>query len=121
MRTFFAVVVGYLVFSVSAVALFQLTHQAPHAATTVSFALIATLYGIIFAAIAGFLSHRLARRDDLLAPILLAIVMALAATVSLIATWREPAHWSQWTAIFLMAPAAIVRGRTERILPRRNS
>lgn len=121
MRTFLAVVLGYLVFAVSAVALFQLTHQAPHATTTIGFAALATVYGIAFAAISGWIAYRLARRDDLVAPICLAIVVALGATVSLISTWRQPAHWSQWTAIFLMAPATIAGGMTERILSRRNS
>lgn len=121
MRTFLAVVLGYLVFAVSAVALFQLTHRAPHAATTLGFAALATVYGIAFAAISGWIAYRLAGRSDLLAPICLAIVIALGATVSLISTWHLSAHWSQWTAIFLMAPAAIAGGMAECILSRRNS
>lgn len=121
MRTVVAVVLGYMVFAVSAVLLFQLTHRAPHAQTTLGFGILATAYGIVFAAIAGWIAYRLAGRVDLVAPIGVAIIMVLGATVSLIASWRQPAHWSQWTAIFLMAPAAIAGGMVERIVSRRNS
>ena len=121
MRTVLAVVLGYVIFSISAAALFQLTHRAPHAATSIGFASAAVAYGMIFAAIAGVVAHRLARRADLLAPVWLTAIIALGATISLVTTWRQAAHWSQWTAIFLMAPCALVGGAIGRIFPRRRS
>lgn len=110
MRTVLAVIAGYVIFAVSAVALFQLTHRAPHAPTSVGFALVATTYGMAFAAFAGLAAQRIARRVDLLAPACVALVIALGATVSLVSTWREAAHWSQWTALLLMAPSAMLGG-----------
>ena len=121
MRTAAAVVIGYVIFSLSAVALFQLTHRAPHTATSPGFAAVATVYGMVFAAIAGMVAQRLARRMDLLAPVCVALIIALGATVSLVATWREAAHWSQWAAIFLMAPSSVVGGFFGRIFSRRHS
>jgi hypothetical protein len=119
MRTAAAVVIGYVIFSISAVALFQLTHQPPHAATSAGFAFVATVYGMVFAAVAGIVAQRVAHRMDLLAPVCVALVIALGATVSLVATWREAAHWSQWTAISLMAPSAALGGLAGRIFSRR--
>jgi MFS family permease len=114
MRTVLAVVAGYVIFAVSAVALFQLTHRAPHAATSLSFALVATAYGIAFAVLAGSIAQRIARRVDLLAPAGVALVIALGAAVSLMTTWRGAAHWSQWTALVLMAPSSILGGALAR-------
>jgi uncharacterized membrane protein YqhA len=121
MRTAIAVIVGYVIFAISAVALFQLTHRAPHAPTSMEFATVATAYGMAFAAIGGVVSQRLARRADLLAPVCLALIIALGATVSLVATWREAAHWSQWTAMILMAPSSVGGGLVGRIVSRRRS
>jgi surface polysaccharide O-acyltransferase-like enzyme len=111
MRTVLGVVLGYLLFSLSAVLLFQLTKREPHAAASLGFAFVATFYGIAFAFLGGYLAARLARRPDLLAATLVAALIALGATISLVATWRQAAHWSQWTAIFFMAPAAALGGR----------
>jgi MFS family permease len=110
MRTALAVVVGYVLFAVSAVVLFPLAHRDPHAAASLGFTLLAIAYGIAFGAISGWVARRLARRIDLLAPICVAGIIALGAAISLAATWRVAAHWSQWAAIFLMAPAAIAGG-----------
>lgn len=121
MRTVLAVVLGYLIFSLSAVALFQMTHRQPHAATSLGFGVAAAGYGMAFAAIAGLVGQRVARRADLLAPVWLAAIIALGATVSLVTTWRQAAHWSQWTAIFLMAPSSVAGGLVGRIFSRRRS
>jgi len=110
MRTVLAVVVGYVLFAVSAVVLFQLAHREPHAVQSLGFTLLAIAYGVAFAAIAGWVARRLSRRTDLLAPICVAGIIALGAVISLATTWREAAHWSQWAGIFLMAPAAIAGG-----------
>lgn len=121
MRTILAAIAGYLVFAVSAVAFFQLSNRAPHAATTIAFAFLATLYGVAFAAVSGWLAQRIARRGDLLAPLLVAGIIALGAAISLATTWREAAHWSQWSALFLMAPAALAGGAAGRVSPERTS
>lgn len=110
MRTALAVIVGYVLFAASAVVLFQLTHRQPHAAASLGFRLLAMGYGVAFGAISGWISQRLSRRTDLFAPICVAGIIALGAAISLVATWPQAAHWSQWAAIFLMAPAAIAGG-----------
>jgi predicted membrane-bound spermidine synthase len=119
MRTVLGVIIGYVIFAVSAVALFQLSHRAPHASATLGFVALGTIYGIVFAAIGGWVAHGLARRTDLAAPIWVAALIALNAAVSLVATWHQAAHWSQWSALILMAPAAIVGGIVGRRALRR--
>jgi hypothetical protein len=114
MRTAIAVIIGYALFALSAVALFQVAHRDPHAATTIAFGIAAIVYGMAFAACAGAVADRIARRSDLWPPRIVAALIALGATISLLATWRQAAHWSQWTAIFLMAPAAVLGGRASR-------
>jgi uncharacterized membrane protein YfcA len=115
MRTVFAVIVGYVIFAVSAVVLFQLSHREPHAATTIAFGTLATIYGIMFAAIGGWTAQGLARRLDLVASLWVAALIALNAAISLVATWRQAAHWSQWSALILMAPAAVIGGMIGRV------
>ena len=114
MRTVIAVVIGYVLFALSAVVLFQVAHRDSHAATTIAFGIAAIVYGMAFAACAGLVADRIARRSDLWAPRMVAALIALGAMISLLATWRQGAHWSQWTVIFLMAPAAMLGGRASR-------
>ena len=117
MRLTLAVIIGYAIFAVSAVALFQLTQQAPHASASVGFMILATIYGMAFGAAGGWLAQRIAARDDAVARALVAGVIALGALISLVATWRVAAHWSQWTALLLMAPSAFAGGMIRRTPP----
>lgn len=121
MRIALSVILGYLIFAASAVLLFSLAHHAPHTATSIGFGLVAIGYGMVFAALAGFIAQRLAHRADLLAALWLALIIALGAAMSLVTTSRQTAHWSQWAAIVLMAPSAIAGGVLGRIASRGRS
>ena len=59
---------------------------------------------------AGFIAVRIARRSDLWAATAVAVLIAIGAVVSLVMTPRDVEHWSQWAALLLMAPAAVVGG-----------
>ncbi|HEY7789002.1 MAG TPA: hypothetical protein VIC33_00670 [Vicinamibacterales bacterium] len=105
LRTLAAIVGGYLVFALSAVALFHLTGRDPHAPQPLWFELFATVYGMCFAALGGFIAARAARDRPLRAVSGVAILLALGALVSLIANPGAGATWSQWAALILMAPS----------------
>lgn len=90
-RSLVAVLGGYLIFALSAVALFKLAGRAPHAPQPIWFMAVSVACGMVFAALAG----------------------AVGATVSLILSPREGSTWSQWSALLLMAPSAWLGGRLE--------
>ena len=62
LRSIAAVVLGYIVFAVSAVLLFQVLHADPHAPQSVAFMTGTAVYGIAFAFLGGLLAARVAPR-----------------------------------------------------------
>src|SRR4051812_13012318 len=118
LRSVFAVISGYLVFAVSAVLLFQVSGAAPHAQQSVAFMRFTVAYGMMFAAVGGSLAVRIAASRPMLHAGFVAGLIALGAAISLIASPGAGSTWSQWTAILLMAPCAIlgplVAGRRRR-------
>ena len=106
LRSIGAVLAGYLLFALTAVALFQLTGRNPHAAQPLWVVVLVTVYGMVFAAAGGLLAVRLSTRRSLNHAMILAGVVALGATVSLLTSPAADATWSQWTALTLMAPSA---------------
>ncbi len=107
MRTFFAVISGYVIFAGSAVLLFRLSHVDPHSPAAAGFEIFTIAYGVAFASVGGFVTSKLAKRTDLLAGIALAFVIALGATLSIIARPGAGAIWTQTAALVLFAPAAL--------------
>jgi RsiW-degrading membrane proteinase PrsW (M82 family) len=111
LRTLAAVVGGYVIFVFSAVALFQLSGRNPHAPQPLWFVIASAIYGMVFAALGGFVAARVAPGRPLLHAGCVAAVLALGASVSLVASPSADATWSQWTALLLMAPSAYLGGR----------
>ena len=107
MRTFGAVVAGYLIFALSAVLLFHLTSVDPHSPAAIGFKVLTIAYGLAFASLAGFVAGQIAQRTDLVCGIALALVTALGATISMIARPGAGALWTQTAALLLFAPAAL--------------
>ena len=85
MRGVLGVVSGYVIFAGSAVLYFRLANVDPHSPAVVSFEMLTLAYGLAFALLGGFVAGKVARRTDLMSGILLALVIALGATVSIIA------------------------------------
>lgn len=113
-RSIAGVVIGYTVFAASGFALFQLTGQPPHGTASVPFMVGAIAYGVAFACLAGYVSGWVAGRRPVAHGTAVALVLALGATVSLIATLGTGVIWSQVGAITLMAPAAVAGGALRR-------
>jgi hypothetical protein len=110
MRSFLAIVVGYFVFAISAVLLFQLAHVDPHQQPGVGFMIGSTIYGIVFACAGGYTAARIAGKKELVNAGILAGIIALLALISILAQPGLPSYWSQLAAIVFMAPAAVVGG-----------
>lgn len=56
MRVVSGVILGYLVFGLSAFALFRITNHDPHAPASTSFEIGSIVYGILFALLAGYVA-----------------------------------------------------------------
>ena len=108
MRNILGVIVGYLIFAVSAVLLFQISGQNPHGATFASFMIFVILYGAVFATVGGFVAKIIAGGKSLLTNYVLAAIMAGFAAFSMLATGGN--HYTQIAAIFLFAPLSIWGG-----------
>jgi nitrate/nitrite transporter NarK len=107
-RNILAVIVGYLIFVVSAVLLFQLTGQKPHGETSTAFMIFVVLYGAVFATVGGFIAQIIAKSKTLIINYILALMMAGFAAFSLFKT--DGNHYTQIAAIFLFAPLSVLGG-----------
>jgi hypothetical protein len=105
-----AVLAGYLVFALLAVALFALSHRDPHVAQDWAFTLFSIAYGVISAVLAGYLAAAIGGAHPVSHARTLAIAIAAVAIVSLLARPGGGAIWSQLLAIVVFAPAAILGG-----------
>ena len=65
LRSIIAVLAGYFVFAISALALFAISGHDPHAAAGAGFMLFSILYGVFFGTVAGFLAAVLAKRFEI--------------------------------------------------------
>jgi hypothetical protein len=108
-RKIAGVILGYAIFVVSALALFKLSGQAPHADPTIIFVILTAVYGGVFSFIAGLVTQLIAKTTDLKINYVLAFIMAGFALFSLIKTNGN--HWTQLLAIFVFAPMAVFGGQ----------
>jgi hypothetical protein len=109
-RSIVAVVIGYLVFALSAFAFFQLSGQAPHRAAPMSVMLASAGFGVVFAILGGYVAAWLAQRRPIAHGLAVAGVLAVGAAASLLSTLGNGAIWSQVNALLLMAPSAALGG-----------
>jgi hypothetical protein len=110
LRSIVGVVSGYVVFAASGFAVFHITGQPPHGAASVPFMVGFVVYGIAFALFGGYLSGWIAGRWPVTNAVAMAAILALGATVSLVATIGKGAIWTQICALALMTPAAVAGG-----------
>jgi hypothetical protein len=107
LRSTAGVVGGYLVFAVTAAVLFQVSGQRPHAQASLPFTVGTAVYGMIFAAVGGWFAAWVAGRRPTLHGVLVGLLIAVGAALSLLFSGAG-ARWSQWEALLLMAPMAVV-------------
>lgn len=111
-RTILAVILGYLIFAITAVALFRLSGRDPHASQPTWFMALAVFSGMAFAVVGALVAGALASHRPHVY-IALALLIAVGASVSLVTSPSSDATWSQWTALLLMAPSAYLAGRVQ--------
>lgn len=116
LRSIGSVVLGYLVFALSAFAFFLLTGQPPHATAPLSIMLGCIVVGIVFAFLGGYLAASLAGRNPAAHGLAVAAILAAGAAISLVSTIGHGAIWTQVAALVFMAPSAALGGwsRTKR-------
>lgn len=104
LRALIGILVGWVIFAITAVALFRIADQDPHTWPGWSFAVGSTLYGMFFAALAGSILAIIAREKANQAAIILAILIALSAlaSISMIPAGGKP--WSAIATAVFMAP-----------------
>jgi hypothetical protein len=108
-RSIGAVVAGYFVFAVSAVLLFQLSGQEPHAEAPLTFKIATVIWGAVFALVGGWLAAHVSVRRPATHAGAVAALIALGAIVA-IAARPSDALWSQLSALIVMAPCAWLGG-----------
>jgi predicted membrane protein len=104
------VIAGYMVFAISAVALFQVSRRDPHRAQDMGFVVFSVLYGMAFAFAGGYLAAAVAGRKPRQHAAAVALILALGATVSFLAQPGAGSRWSQIAALVLMTPSAFAGG-----------
>lgn len=109
-KSVIAVIVGYIIFALGAFGFFRLSGQPPHEAAPVSVMIESIACGMAFAMLGGYVAAWLAGRRPLAHALAVALVLAIGAIASLMATLGKGAIWSQLCAVVLMAPAAAVGG-----------
>lgn len=110
MKSILAVLVGYLIFGLSSVALFLIAGVDPKQSPELGFRIWSTLYGILFALLGGYTAARIAGHKELWHASAVAIILALIATISLIEQPTGSSVWSQIAALGFMVPAVIFGG-----------
>ena len=110
MRSVLAVLLGYLVFGVSALILFKVSGVDPRQEPGLGFRIWSTLCGVFFAFSGGYLAARIAGKKEITHAGAVACLLALIATVSLIAQPGHGSLWSQIAALGFMTPAAVLGG-----------
>ena len=117
LRSFVAVIAGYVVFVVSTLTLFRVSGRDPHQQQDIAFLVFSVVCGIASACAGGFLAGVIAGRRPQLHGGIVAAILALGATASIV---MQPgaaggSRWSQLSALILMAPSAyfggVLRGR----------
>ena len=107
-RKILSVIVAYALFAVSAALLFMMTSQQPHHDAPVAFKLITIIYGLFFSVLSGFILQMIARQRQLALNFILALVIFLFASISLLTS--AGSRWTQLFAMFIFAPASIIGG-----------
>jgi hypothetical protein len=112
LRNILGVVVGYLIFAVSAVMLFAFSGIDPHANAGLGTIAIVVLFGAVFSFAGGFVAKLTAADGTIKVNFVLALIMAGFAAFSLI---KSPGnHYTQIAAIVVFAPLSIGGGLVRR-------
>jgi hypothetical protein len=116
LRSVAAVLMGYLLFAVSAFAFFRLTGHDPHAPAAASFMVLSVVFGLFFSVLGGYVAALVggAGKYEIEHSFAVATLIAAIGAASFIAESRAESGWTQLSAILIVAPAAILGGYLRR-------
>ena len=110
-RTLVAVLAGYLVFGISAGLLFNVTRHNPKVWPGAGFAILATVYGMVFAYLGGWVASAIANRNPGRHAWMVTATIVTIAILSMILQASSASIWSEVAAVVFMAPAAGLASR----------
>ena len=108
MRTLLSVFAGYAIFVASAVLLLRFIGEQPHEQPSTVFMLGSTLYGMLFAALGGYVATVLARGVSPVPAIALCLLIAVLGGLAMMLRPDSATRWSQIATVLFMAPMALV-------------
>ena len=108
LRNILGVVVGYLIFALSAVLLFKLSGIAPHADADFGTIAIVIMFGVVFSFAGGYVGKLIAGGGTMMVNYVLSLLIAGFAVFSLIKS--SGSHYTQISAIVIFAPVSLVGG-----------
>ena len=108
LRSVLAVLAGYLIFAACSLALFLFSGHDPYAPAPLTFKAFVIGFGIVLAAVGGFVASTIAGRNPLAHGATLGFLIALIAAISLRALPPGGQGWTQISALVAMAPAAVL-------------
>ena len=114
MRVCVAILTGYLIFAISTTLWFQLTGHDPRAQPTLVFGVFSVVYGMLFAAAGGYTAARLSQRPGVLPAVIVGLIIAAIAVVSMLTEPKQASIWTEWATVLLMTPAAYAGGVISR-------
>jgi hypothetical protein len=91
-RKILSVITGYAVFAVSSALLFIITSHPPHQDAPTAFKFITIIYGLFFSVLSGLIVQLIARQKSLTLNFILALVIFLLATISLLTSGAATGH-----------------------------
>lgn len=112
LRNIGGVIVGYLIFAVSAVSLFSIAGIDPHADAGLETMTMVILFGAAFAFVSGYVAKLLVSTKTMTANFVLAFIMAGFAAFSLFMS--SGSHYTQVAAMFAFAPMSLIGGFVRR-------
>ena len=107
-RKILSVIVGYAIFVITSLLLFNISGQKPHSEASVVFMVFTFFYGAVFSFVSGIITNIIAKSNDLKANLVLLVIIAGFAIFSIFKS--EGSHWTQLLAIFIFAPASYLGG-----------
>src|SRR5262245_59811667 len=110
LRSIFAVLVGYLIFAVSGFALFKFSGHDPHSSDSLGFMILSIVYGVFFAALAGFVAAAIGGKFEIEHSLAVAALIAAVGAAALLISSTGSSVWTQLAALLVMAPAAMGGG-----------
>ena len=110
LRSALAVLAGYVLFTAAIAAFFNIMGRDPHARASTAFMLLTTLYGMLFAALGGYLTVLLSTRHKFEHAFVVAFLIAVSGAAWILGRPQGTPVWSHLAEVLTMAPMAMVGG-----------